>query len=146
MKNYNTTHTEKYEKPNRRGYLNLPVLEFLKGHKWDDVSLGYVHSLRPSAIRVVTDYITCDVFLWRVTVYVNYKDVIQKIIQEVEVGLPEGVAHGEALYVALDHGIDSEECKKYLDYDFINTNYINPNAYREMAEKLKGAGEGLCDE
>lgn len=93
------------------GFLVIPVLEFLKGHKWDAVALAYVHGLRPSFIRVTEGMVHADARMWRVTVTVSKDGRIEGIRQEVEVGLPEGVVHGEALRDALQHGIDSRQVK-----------------------------------
>jgi len=110
-----TYHMVKYNAPDRIGFMYVNVLEFLKGKKWDNIALSYVHSLRPSSIRVTTGCQTCDAWTWRVTVIVDKDDIIQEISQEVEVGLPDGVVHGQALQTALKHGIDSEQCRRFLE-------------------------------
>lgn len=115
MKDYHHKCSVSYDKPDRRGYTSLNVLSFLKGKKWDEVALAYVHSLRPSSIRVSKDEITLDARCWRVTVMVDENDIIKEISQEVEVGLPEGVAHGHALDHALHFGLDSKQVKWHLD-------------------------------
>jgi len=99
-----------------RGWALIPVLQFLTGKPWDEVALAYVHALRPTSIRVVGDSEqSCDARTWRVTVYVDNKDIIENIEQEIEVWLPHKVAHGAALNEALKHGIDSKECQWYQD-------------------------------
>ena len=108
---YYSTHMVNYEEPKEQGYLCLDVLPFLVGKKWDVVALGYVHSLRPSCIRVTKGVIKSDSREWRVTVYVDDKDVITNIEQEVEVGLPAQCAGGEALEYALQFGLESEQVK-----------------------------------
>lgn len=95
----------------RRGFTSLEVLPFLKGKPWDDVALGFVHSLRPSHIRVTDGGIQLDAQTWRVTVTVSKKNKIEKIEQEVEVGLPVKVVHGSALHCALEYGVDSPQTK-----------------------------------
>ena len=95
----------------RMGFLSLDVLPFLVGRKWDTVSLAYVHSLRPSSLRVVTDGIQLDARPWRVTVWIDENDFIKKIQQEVKVGLPDECNSGSALKDALKYGIDSEQVK-----------------------------------
>lgn len=110
-KDYYSKHMVGYEKPNHIGFLSIKVLEFLNGREWDEVALAYVHSLRPSCIRVTTDCITLDARTWRVTVYVDNKNIITGIEQEVEVGLPDGVAHGEALRHAFHYEINSPQVK-----------------------------------
>lgn len=80
-----------------RSYTSIKALEFLVGRAWDDIALAYVHALRPSMIRVVRAEETTDAQPWRVTVYVDEKDIITGIRQEVEVWLPQGVEDGHAL-------------------------------------------------
>ena len=121
MKNYYHKCGVEYDDNGFRGFLSLNVLSFLKGKKWDEVALAYVHSLRPSSIRVSKDMITLDSRCWRVTVMVDADDIIEEISQEVEVWLPKGVSHGEALGHAYKYGIDSEQVKWHLDAD--NTGY-----------------------
>jgi len=96
---------------NRRGFLCLPVLPFLIGKRWDEVTLGYVQSLRPTHLRVVTDgIIQLDSQTWRVTVYLNGEDgLITGIEQEVEIGLPDGVSCGSSMEAALHYGIGSPQ-------------------------------------
>ncbi len=97
--------------PNR-GYLSLEVLPVLNGRPWDGVALGYVHSLRPTHVRVVDDgIIQLDSQTWRVTVYVDKDGFIECIEQEVEVGLPEGCCNGWSMQAALQHGLDSPQVK-----------------------------------
>lgn len=81
-----------YNAPRRTGYTVLPVLQFLWGHPWNDLALCYVHSLRPSSLRVTGGEITCDSRTWRVTVFL--KDdlrTIDRIEQAVEVGEYSGM-------------------------------------------------------
>ena len=99
---YKTIHRVNYDSPKRLGYTVISVLDFLKGRPWDEIALGYVHSLRPSSIRVTPGECTLDANLWRVTVYVNKNDTIRNIEQEVEVGLPESIEHGHALNLSLN--------------------------------------------
>lgn len=108
---YFSTHMVDYEEPEQQGSLCLDVLPFLVGHKWDVVALGYVHSLRPSCVRVTKGAIKTDSREWRVTVYVDKKNVITNIEQEVAVGLPAQCANGEALQYALQFGLESEQVK-----------------------------------
>ncbi len=107
-----------------RGFLSVEVLQILKGKIWDVVALGYVHSLRPSILRVVRGGIQLDARPWRVTVWLDEDDkTIRKIEQEVEVGLPPGVPHGDGLRMALKYGLDSEEVKWHnIDGDYIYDN------------------------
>ena len=94
-----------------RGYTVIEVLPKLKGKPWDELSLGYVHALRPSHLRVVqTDSIQLDWQTWRVTVWLE-KDglTISCIEQEVEVGLPEKCPHGGGLNASLHYGLNSPQ-------------------------------------
>lgn len=112
---YLTHHMEPYEAFGRTSALSIEVLSFLNGRPWDWVALAYVHALRPSSIRVTEGGVTCDSRRWRVTVYLKEGTrLINRITQEVEVGLPEGVAHGSALNAALKYGIDSAEVRRWL--------------------------------
>ena len=76
-----------YQSPDRTGYDVVEVLEFLKGEPFDLRALDYIHSTRPSTIRVTKGRITCDSHIWRVTVYIDESNIITKVEQEVEVGL-----------------------------------------------------------
>lgn len=127
-KYYYTHHMKAFEKFDKIAYKNIEVLSFLKGKPWDALALGYVHALRPSNIRVTTDMITLDASLWRVTVYVDANDIIEDISQEVEIGLPEGVVHGEAMGMALAYGIDSPQCQWHNDDD-ITSYSMTPCGY-----------------
>jgi len=69
------------------GYRNLSVLPKLWGRPWDDDALAWVHSLRPTYIRVTTGGTHCDCRPWRVTVYVNDDNTIRKIHQEIQFGI-----------------------------------------------------------
>lgn len=112
---YYSDHMVSFEQFNRLGWKSINVLEFLNGKTWDDLALGYVHALRPSSIRVTKGGITLDARVWRVTVHINEDKTIKSIQQEVEVGLPETVAHGEAMRAALAHGLNSPQCQWYND-------------------------------
>lgn len=98
---YRGSQGEDYEVPSRRGYTSINVLEFLTGLPWDDFALCWVHSLRPSSIRVTADWETTDACCWRVTVYVGKDGRIKRIRQEVEVGLGDQYEHGHALGLEL---------------------------------------------
>lgn len=130
-----TNHVVYYEKDafNARSSLTFEVLEFLKGKPWDDVALAFVHGFRPSGIRVTKGVCTCDSRAWRVTVFVDENNIIEKVEQECEVGLPEGVAHGSALREALKHGIDSAECQWHFDATEYLMNGISGVYYKRDA-------------
>lgn len=87
MKNYVSSHMVKYEEPKRIGFCRLPVLTFLVGHPWNQLALNFVHSLKPSCIRVVFSEEKTDSYPTRVTVYVDKDWIITGIVQEVMVGL-----------------------------------------------------------
>lgn len=70
-------------------YDTIEPLQCLHGKLWDARALALVHALRPSYLRVTEGEIKCDSRLWRVTVYINMFSVIERIEQEVEVGLLE---------------------------------------------------------
>lgn len=95
MKDYHSTHMVSYEQPERRGFTVVPVLPFLTGRMWDECALAFVHTLRPSSIRVTPGEEKCDARTWRVTVVVDEHDVIRSIHQEVEVGLPDRWRYGQ---------------------------------------------------
>lgn len=115
MKDYNGMSGVKYEQPEAIGYTSIEVLKHIWGKPWDEIALAYVHSLRPSTIRVSSGVVHSDARVWRVTVIVNEKDFIHSITQEVEVGLPEGIPHGYALKIASIYGIESEQFKASTD-------------------------------
>ena len=114
-KDYYTHHMVKYDEPNGIGFYSLDVLPFLIGHKWDEIALGYVHSLRPSSIRVSNGLFTCDGRCNRVSVTVDENEIITRLTQEVEVGLPKGITSGEQMRNALKYGIDSPQALWYND-------------------------------
>ncbi|MDG7000371.1 MAG: hypothetical protein JRN15_14820 [Nitrososphaerota archaeon] len=126
-KDYYTDHMVPYEKPNSIGYLSLPVLEFLNGKLWDDIALSFVHSLHPTSIRVTHGTQTLDARVGRVTIIVDKDDFIKRITQEVEVGLPDYVQHGQHLLTILNTGktslqaqweaIDGDESSYDLEFD-----------------------------
>ncbi len=76
------------------GWSSIDVLQFLWGKPWNEIALGYVHSLRPSAVYVSTGMFTCDTCTWRVKVLIDKDNIIENISQEVEVGLPDGIHYG----------------------------------------------------
>lgn len=77
------------------GWTCVRVLPDLEGEPWSPITAAFLRSLRPSSVRVIRDgFVTSDARCWRVTVYLTPADVIERIEQEVEVDLPDGVAHG----------------------------------------------------
>lgn len=85
-----------YTPPPRTGFLTLPVLQWAWGWPLDDLTWNLVDSLRPSSVRVSTGFIATDARPWRVTIYVR-GDRVERIEQEVVVGLRGGLPHGHAL-------------------------------------------------
>lgn len=88
----------------RISYLTLPVLEFLKGRAIDETIIACVHSLRPSEIRITDDGILLDHRAWRVTIFakkIAQIFFVEKIQQEVEVALPDGIENGAHLHLIL---------------------------------------------
>lgn len=118
MRDYKVYHHVRYKRDDEFKEFSSTVIEVLpelKGKLWNEVTLAFVHGLRPSAIRVTEGVMTCDGVTNRVTVLVDEKNHIKKITQEVEVGLPEKVAHASALHDALRYGIDSPQCQWHND-------------------------------
>jgi hypothetical protein len=89
-----------YAESNRTGFLVMEPLGVLVGRPWDGVAMGMLQSLRPSRVEIVkagqgTKLDTC---LWRVRVYLEEDNqTIERIEQEVQVGLPEGIENGHDL-------------------------------------------------
>ena len=94
MKDYRLSHAVLYEEPARVGFTVIDVLPFLVGRKWDEHALAFVHTIRPSAIRVTDGAEKSDAYCWRVTVSVDKDAIIQSIVQEVVVGLVAEWQHG----------------------------------------------------
>ncbi len=95
-------------------YLVLRILPYLEGRRWDELALAYVHSVRPSQVRVLkpSQGVQLDAELWRVTVWLREDDItIDHIEQEVEVGLPDACANGAAVEDAFRFGLDSPQVK-----------------------------------
>ena len=83
------------------GFSSIHVLEFLVGRPLDDVSLGYIHALRPSAIRLCLDgMVQMSAMSWRVTIHLK-DEKIYLITQEVEVALLNGIQNGYDLAMRL---------------------------------------------
>lgn len=69
------------------GYTVAPVLEFLWGLPCNNLILAYIAGLNPSSIRVVAydGYETTDAQPNRVTVYLDQKNCVESIKQEISV-------------------------------------------------------------
>jgi hypothetical protein len=77
---------DKYEAPDEISWSTIEPLKFLYGKVWGQPILNYIHSLRPSCIRVTKGGVKLDSKTWRVTVVLNDDDTVREIYQEVEVG------------------------------------------------------------
>ena len=84
----------------RKGFTVIEPLTFLHGKEWNDVALGFIHALRPSSLRVVKKGCVLNSCCWRVTVWLTEDNRINRIDQEVSVGLPENIRNGHELSVA----------------------------------------------
>lgn len=104
-KDYFSSHMVEFKPFHSTSSLSLDILPILIGKKWDDLALGIVHSVRPSSIRVVKNgFIKLDIRTWRVTIFLDENDCIERITQECTVGLPDGVEHGRHLRLSLMAG------------------------------------------
>ena len=77
-----------YVKPNCTHGKTLEVLLFLKGTEYNQNALNYIHFLRPSRIGVLKPGggRILNAVRWRVWVYVDENNIIEKIEQEGEIG------------------------------------------------------------
>lgn len=120
----------------RQGSYSVQILPELKGKEWNDAALGFLYGFNPSSIRVTTGLMTMDARDRRITVTVDDDGIIQEIEQEIDVGLPEGVAHGEALYDAVNFGMGSEEVKWHRNATGYILDGINGVYYAKIDGKL----------
>ena len=83
------------------GWTVIRCLPELEGKPWSELAAAFLRALRPSAVRVVLpgEGVKTDAIVWRVTVYLTDRCTIERIEQEVEVDLPDGVQHGHDLSV-----------------------------------------------
>ena len=79
----------------------ISVLPFLTGRVLDEISLGWLTSLRPSSIRITDGLVNCDSQLWRVTVILDSAQKIKSITQEVGLRSP-GLSGHEMLQAVGD--------------------------------------------
>lgn len=82
-----------YQPPSEgAGYTSIDVLPFLIGMEFDDLAMAWIHSLRPSRVRVITHNgcLTLDACHWRVTVHLDGRERIARVSQEVAVGYASG--------------------------------------------------------
>ena len=73
------------QKENCWGYTSVKVLPELIGKPWNEITMCYVLSLDPSAIRVSTGMVTLDSVTGRITVIVDENDTITDISKEVRI-------------------------------------------------------------
>jgi len=83
---YRSDHMVDFIEPIENSSTTIDVLQHIWGKKWGITALNYLYALRPSSVRVTRGEIKADARTWRVTVYVDDEDIIQKIEQEVAVG------------------------------------------------------------
>lgn len=77
-----------YEPPKAYGFRVVPVLPFLNGKELNDEAYSWIHSLRPSVIRISRGGTHADAYTWRVTIYLEKdSDIITRIEQEVQYAL-----------------------------------------------------------
>lgn len=88
------------------GFGDVEVLPFLKGRPCDDFLLAYLGALRPSCIRIVhyNQAVTCDQWLWRVTVVLDPEERVLSISQEVEFGSCKPFTCGYEIQMYLETG------------------------------------------
>ena len=99
---YRTSQGTSFVESKRTGFACVPVLQFLWGQELTLITFGWIHSLRPSYVRIIDNghSETCDAMPGRVTI--NLADDnkhIAKIDQEVSVSLYGDVEHGHDLRV-----------------------------------------------
>lgn len=88
-KDFIVYHHAKPKKETSFSSTSIEVLPNLLGLKWNEVTMCYVLSLKPSAIRVSYGMVTCDAYTDRVTVMLNKKNIIKSITMEVRLPTPE---------------------------------------------------------
>lgn len=74
---------------NRYSRASVEVLPELIGKPWNDITMCYVLSLEPSAIRVSDGCVTLDGHTGRITVFVDSDNKIEKISKEVKIPIPD---------------------------------------------------------
>lgn len=84
------------QKENCYSWTTVQVLPELIGLPWNDLTMCYVLSLEPTAIRVSTGMVTCDGCTGRITVYVDDDDNITQIDKEVRIPCLSG-ANGHVM-------------------------------------------------
>ncbi len=70
-------------------FTSVGVLPELIGKPWNDITMCYVLSLEPSAIRVSTGMVTLDGCTGRITVIIDDNNIIKDITREVRIPVPD---------------------------------------------------------
>jgi hypothetical protein len=99
VEKYRSHHRKTWEEDGSQGYTTMPVLPQFIGKKLDNSLVAYLHTLRPSSVRISEGTVTCDSSPWRVTVFTKKVDgveIITSISQEVCIGFGSGYAVGVA--------------------------------------------------
>lgn len=93
-----------YERPARRGWTVLPVLECIWGAMWDRRALDVVSALKPSYIRTAAGdgEVKTDFRDGRVTVFLRRDGRIDRIHQEVAVDFHSDFENGADLAGYID--------------------------------------------
>lgn len=86
------------------GFIEIDVLECLRGRPYDEIAKAFISALRPSDIRIIhNSEVHCDSFVWRVSVYLDKNQKIESIKQEVKCELPDNINNGYELKKALNN-------------------------------------------
>jgi len=125
---HDTDYIGKYEVP--MGYTSIDVLPFLTGKPYDNLAWNWILALRPSCVRECRDgWVTLDACSNRVTIYIGKDNLIERISQEVSVGLI-GVHHGHDLEMATNQ-------KDYKQDTHVNSIFFNSEAVEKPTFSLK---------
>lgn len=79
------------KKENGYSWTSVGVLPELIGRPWNEITMCYVLSLEPTAIRVSDGCVTLDAHTGRITVIVNDDNKIQQIYKEVKIPVPDNM-------------------------------------------------------
>lgn len=93
VEQYRSNHRKEWKPDDAVGYTTMPVLPQFKGKKLDNSLVAYLHTLRPSSVRISEGCVTTDSSPWRVTVLTKKVDgveIIESITQEVCIGFSSG--------------------------------------------------------
>jgi|1185.fasta_scaffold509259_2 hypothetical protein len=66
----------------------IEIVPQLVGRVWDDLALGILHAFNPTSIRVTRGVLKMDGRIGRITVFVTDTGTIERVEQEVEIGIP----------------------------------------------------------